>query len=117
MNDNNCTAKDCPVHFRNNMEVTSGNFSAITYVGEYCVFTDVRIPGPETSFAEFLDYLQGRATVWDTWVFKVGEGTLAEAVNTGRVYEYASWSDLAAIRTHQAIVKDIKEDNAYYLSN
>lgn len=109
-----CTAEDCPVHARNDMKETGEHYAAITYVGEYCVYTDLK--APEDTLESFFDFLTGQNRSWDNIVFRVGDGTLGEAAKDPKaiVYSYISGTPGWAMATHEDMVNGIMKHGIKY---
>lgn len=110
-----CTAEDCPVHSRNDMEETGEHYAAITYIGEYCVYTDLR--APEDTMESFWNFLTGQNLTWDTIVFRVDDGTVGKAAKTpgSVVYSYVSGASNTAKEVHQDLVAGITEHGIKYV--
>lgn len=84
-----CSDSNCPVHTRTDELVDEEHdFAGITYLGNYCVYTDIDMSDVISDPASILARLV--APVWVTVVVEVGDGTLASSGSTffrGSSYE------------------------------
>lgn len=104
---------NCPVHFRNDMlKCNDTEFAAITYLGEYCVYSDVRPP----SLSELgRALLTGSPLVLDyfTTVYRVGQGALSDVEGTENEHPVADMIRTTANEAedlHDETVQAIKDD-------